>query len=99
MPGKMLNAAVNFYSHVNESGTDEERAAARTQREPVKMVAVVGIEDDLHVHEKLDAHRGILLGFTTREPHGNLSRERRPLAPGTVGDGEQRAPVVRRSVM
>ena len=31
-PGKILNAAVNFYSHVNETGTDEERAAARRQR-------------------------------------------------------------------
>ncbi len=31
-PGKILNAAVNFYSHVNESGTDEERAEARRER-------------------------------------------------------------------
>ena len=31
-PGKILNAAVNFYSHVNESGTPEEQAAARRQR-------------------------------------------------------------------
>ncbi len=31
-PGKILNAAVNFYSHVNESGSEEERAAARRQR-------------------------------------------------------------------
>ena len=31
-PGKILNAAVNFYSHVNESGTEEERAEARRQR-------------------------------------------------------------------
>ena len=31
-PGKILNAAVNFYSHVEESGTPEERAAARRQR-------------------------------------------------------------------
>jgi hypothetical protein len=28
-PGKILNAAVNFYSHVNETGTPEEQAAAR----------------------------------------------------------------------
>ncbi len=33
MPGKMLNAAVNFYSHVEESGTTaEERAAAAERR-------------------------------------------------------------------
>ena len=31
-PGKILNAAVNFYSHVNESGTPAEQAAARRQR-------------------------------------------------------------------
>ena len=31
-PGKVLNAAVNFYSHVNEAGTPEERAEARRQR-------------------------------------------------------------------
>ena len=31
-PGKILNAAVNFYSHVDESGTEEERARARRQR-------------------------------------------------------------------
>jgi hypothetical protein len=31
-PGKILNAAVNFYSHVNESGNEEERAEARRQR-------------------------------------------------------------------
>jgi len=33
-PGKILNAAVNFYSHVDESGTVEERReAARLRRE------------------------------------------------------------------
>ncbi|WP_419950573.1 fumarylacetoacetate hydrolase family protein [Candidatus Palauibacter sp.] len=31
-PGKILNAAVNFYSHVNETGTEEERSEARRQR-------------------------------------------------------------------
>ena len=31
-PGKILNAAVNFYSHVNEQGTPEERAEGRRQR-------------------------------------------------------------------
>ena len=31
-PGKILNAAVNFYSHVNETGTEEDRAEARRQR-------------------------------------------------------------------
>ncbi len=31
-PGKILNAAVNFYSHVNESGSEEERREARRLR-------------------------------------------------------------------
>jgi 2-keto-4-pentenoate hydratase/2-oxohepta-3-ene-1,7-dioic acid hydratase in catechol pathway len=31
-PGKILNAAVNFYSHVNETGSPEEIAAARRAR-------------------------------------------------------------------
>jgi len=31
-PGKIMNAAVNFYSHVNETGTPEEIAAARRAR-------------------------------------------------------------------
>ncbi len=31
-PGKILNAAVNFYSHVDETGTEEERREARRQR-------------------------------------------------------------------
>ena len=31
-PGKILNAAVNFYSHVDEQGTPEERAEARRLR-------------------------------------------------------------------
>ena len=31
-PGKILNAAVNFYSHVEETGTPDERAAARRER-------------------------------------------------------------------
>jgi 2-keto-4-pentenoate hydratase/2-oxohepta-3-ene-1,7-dioic acid hydratase in catechol pathway len=31
-PGKILNAAVNFYSHVNETGTPEQIAAARRAR-------------------------------------------------------------------
>jgi 2-keto-4-pentenoate hydratase/2-oxohepta-3-ene-1,7-dioic acid hydratase in catechol pathway len=31
-PGKILNAAVNFYSHVNEAGTPEQRDESRRQR-------------------------------------------------------------------
>jgi 2-keto-4-pentenoate hydratase/2-oxohepta-3-ene-1,7-dioic acid hydratase in catechol pathway len=32
MPGKMLNAAVNFYSHVNEGGSAEEQRLASEER-------------------------------------------------------------------
>lgn len=32
MPGKILNAAVNFYSHVNETGTAEEQKKAEAER-------------------------------------------------------------------
>lgn len=32
MPGKMLNAAVNFYSHVNEGGSAEEQRLAAEER-------------------------------------------------------------------
>lgn len=31
-PGKIMNAAVNFYTHVNETGTPEEIAEARRER-------------------------------------------------------------------
>jgi 2-keto-4-pentenoate hydratase/2-oxohepta-3-ene-1,7-dioic acid hydratase in catechol pathway len=31
-PGKILNAAVNFYTHVDETGTEQERAAALRER-------------------------------------------------------------------
>lgn len=31
-PGKILNAAVNFYSHVNEAGSPQQQAEARRQR-------------------------------------------------------------------
>jgi len=31
-PGKILNAAVNFYSHVEEAGTEEDRQEARRKR-------------------------------------------------------------------
>ncbi|MGI9626592.1 MAG: fumarylacetoacetate hydrolase family protein [Longimicrobiales bacterium] len=56
-PGKILNAAVNFYSHVNETGSDEERAEARRQRREQRGVpylflkpsrgAVVGNGDEI----------------------------------------------------
>ncbi len=56
-PGKILNAAVNFYSHVNEAGTEEERREARRQRRENRGVpylflkptrgAVIGADDQI----------------------------------------------------
>ena len=56
-PGKILNAAVNFYSHVNEAGTEEERSEARRQRRENRGVpylflkptrgAVIGADDQI----------------------------------------------------
>jgi 2-keto-4-pentenoate hydratase/2-oxohepta-3-ene-1,7-dioic acid hydratase in catechol pathway len=57
MPGKMLNAAVNFYSHVNERGTPEEQRAAAEERRRTRGIpylfikptegAVIGPGDDV----------------------------------------------------
>ncbi len=54
-PGKILNAAVNFYSHVDEGGTPEERAAEQRRRREERGVpylflkpargAVIGADD------------------------------------------------------
>lgn len=37
-PGKILNAAVNFYSHVDEAGTEAERREARRRRREARGV-------------------------------------------------------------
>ncbi len=57
MPGKMLNAAVNFYSHVNERGSVEEQAAAAAERRATRGIpylfikptegAIIGPGDDV----------------------------------------------------
>lgn len=54
-PGKILNAAVNFYSHVDEGGTPEQRAAEQRRRREERGVpylflkpargAVIGADD------------------------------------------------------
>lgn len=56
-PGKILNAAVNFYSHVEETGTGEERREARRLRREQRGVpylfikpsrgAVIGNSDEI----------------------------------------------------
>ncbi len=80
-PGKILNAAVNFYSHVNESGTEEGRAAARRQRRENRGVpylflkpsrgAVVGSGDEIVIpygRDRTDweVELGAVIGRTAR---------------------------------
>ena len=80
-PGKILNAAVNFYSHVNESGTEEERAAARRQRRENRGVpylflkpsrgAVVGSGDEIVIpygrdRTEWEVELGAVIGRTAR---------------------------------
>ena len=80
-PGKILNAAVNFYSHVNESGNEEERDAARRQRRENRGVpylflkpsrgAVVGSGDDIVIpygRDRTDweVELGAVIGRTAR---------------------------------
>jgi 2-keto-4-pentenoate hydratase/2-oxohepta-3-ene-1,7-dioic acid hydratase in catechol pathway len=80
-PSKILNAAVNFYSHVNESGTPEEQAAARRQRREQRGVpylflkpgrgAVVGNGDNViipHGRDRIDweVELGAVIGRTAK---------------------------------
>jgi 2-keto-4-pentenoate hydratase/2-oxohepta-3-ene-1,7-dioic acid hydratase in catechol pathway len=80
-PGKILNAAVNFYSHVNESGTPEEQAAARRQRREQRGVpylfmkpgrgAVVGNGDNVVIpygRDRIDweVELGAVIGRTAK---------------------------------
>ena len=80
-PGKILNAAVNFYSHVNESGTPEEQVAARRQRREQRGVpylflkpsrgAVIGNGDEIVIpygRDRIDweVELGAVIGRTAR---------------------------------
>ena len=80
-PGKILNAAVNFYSHVNESGTIEEQATARQQRREQRGVpylflkpsrgAVIGNGDEIVIpygRDRIDweVELGAVIGRTAR---------------------------------
>lgn len=80
-PGKILNAAVNFYSHVNEAGTPEEQAEARRQRRENRGVpylflkpgrgAVIGNGDNIVIpygRDRIDweVELGAVIGRTTR---------------------------------
>ena len=55
-PGKILNAAVNFYSHVSEGASEEERAAAQRQRREDKGVPYLFLKPS----------RGAVIGRTAR---------------------------------
>ncbi len=85
-PGKILNAAVNFYSHVNESGNDAERAAARRERRENRGVpylflkpsrgAVVGNGDPIvlpHGRDRIDweVELGAVIGRTAKYVSAN----------------------------
>ena len=80
-PGKILNAAVNFYSHVQEAGTEEERIEGRRQRREERGVpylfikpsrgAVVGNGDDIvipHGRNRTDweVELGTVIGKTAK---------------------------------
>lgn len=80
-PSKVLNAAVNFYSHVNEAGTPEEQAAARRQRREQRGVpylfmkpgrgAVIGNGDNIVIpwgRDRIDweVELGAVIGRTAK---------------------------------
>lgn len=81
MPGKMLNAAVNFYTHVGETGTAEEQKKAEAERRKARGVpylflkptrgAVVGDGDNVvipHGRDRMDweVELGIVMGRTAK---------------------------------
>lgn len=81
MPGKMLNAAVNFYSHVGETGTAEEQRKAEAERRAKRGVpylflkptrgAVIGNGDAVvipHGRDRVDweVELGIVIGRTAK---------------------------------
>jgi len=80
-PGKILNAAVNFYSHVQEAGTEEERIEGRRLRREERGVpylfikpsrgAVVGNGDEIvipHGRNRTDweVELGAVIGTTAK---------------------------------
>ena len=77
MPGKVLNAAVNFYSHVNEGGTPEEQRRAAEERRRTRGIpylflkptegAIIGSGDAVvlpHGRDRIDweVELGIVIG-------------------------------------
>ena len=81
MPGKMLNAAVNFYTHVGETGTAEEQKKAEAERRAKRGVpylflkptrgAIVGDGDNVIIpagRDRIDweVELGIVIGRTAK---------------------------------
>ena len=90
MPGKMLNAAVNFYTHVGETGTAEEQKKAEAERRAKRGVpylflkptrgAVVGDGDDViipHGRDRVDweVELGIVIGRTAKYVPANKAAD------------------------
>ena len=89
-PSKVLNAAVNFYSHVNEAGTPEEQAAARRLRREQRGVpylflkpgrgAVVGNGDNVVIpwgRDRIDweVELGVVIGRTAKYVDANNAQD------------------------
>jgi 2-keto-4-pentenoate hydratase/2-oxohepta-3-ene-1,7-dioic acid hydratase in catechol pathway len=85
-PGKVLNAAVNFYSHVNEGGTPEQQAEARRERRENRGVpymflkptrgAIIGNGDEIvipHGRDRIDweVELGAVIGRAARYVSAN----------------------------
>lgn len=89
-PSKILNAAVNFYSHVNEAGTPEEQAKARRARREQRGVpylflkpgrgAVVGNGDNVVIpwgRDRIDweVELGAVIGRTAKYVDANNAQD------------------------
>ena len=89
-PGKILNAAVNFYSHVQEAGTEQEREEGRRLRREQRGVpylfikpsrgAVVGNGDEIvipHGRNRTDweVELGAVIGKTAKYVSANDAEE------------------------
>ena len=89
-PGKILNAAVNFYSHVSEGATPEERAAEQRRRREERGVpylflkpsrgAVIGSGDPIvipHGRDRTDweVELGAVIGRTARYVSAHDARD------------------------
>ena len=90
MPGKMLNAAVNFYTHVGETGTPAEQKKAEAERRAKRGVpylfikptrgAVVGDGDDVVIpygRDRVDweVELGIVIGRAARDVPADKAAE------------------------